>query len=70
MGFKSYNLLFGILSTNLKDFDESVHFVMDQLHQQRSEILSWPLPVLDNTVSRQIDKIKKENEVIRRAAQR
>jgi hypothetical protein len=43
---------------------------MDQLHQQRSEILSWPITVLDDIVTRQIDKLKKEKEAIKKAAQR
>jgi hypothetical protein len=43
---------------------------MERLHQQRSEVLSWPLTIINATAKRQSDKVDKENKALEKAMQK
>jgi hypothetical protein len=70
LGFKDYSLLFSILGSNLEAFDKTVEYVMERLHQQRSEVLTWPLTIINATAKRQSDKVDKENKALEKAMQK
>jgi hypothetical protein len=59
--------LFSILKTPLERFEQTIDYIEENRHQQRSEILSWPLTVINQSAKRISDKIDKNNKAQQKA---